>query len=122
MENCYLFEKNCMTFFLFTSLLIMNLRLESGVSVFPANKQILYAFVMKYRITFGPTMAPSRETEVKRFESRCRYVFISFITVVISLHCKKNMPDAVSTGCKRCNAHSLPQQNLSYTLKTSTNY
>ena len=32
-------KKIYMTFFLFTSLLIMNLRLEPGVSVFPANKQ-----------------------------------------------------------------------------------
>ena len=118
----HLKKKKYITFFLFTSPLIMNLRLESGEGVFPANNQILYAFVMDDRIKFGPTTAPLRETEVKRFESRCRCDFISFITVVISSHCKKNMPDAVSTGCKRCNAHSLPQQNLSYTHKTSTNY
>ena len=123
MENCYLFEKKkYITFFLFTSPLIMILRLESGEGVFPANKQILYAFVMNDRITFGPTTTPSRETQVKRFECLCRFDFISLITVVISLHCKKIMPDAVSTGCKWCNAHSLPQQNLSYTHKTSTNY
>ena len=77
---------------------------------------------MNDRITFRPTTAPSRETEVKGFESRCRCDLISFITEVISSHCKNNIPDAVSTGCKRCNAHSLPQQNLSYTHKTSTNY
>ena len=76
----------------------MNLRLETGVSVFPANKQI--SFVMNDRITFGPTTTPSRETEVKRFECLCSCDLISLITVVISLHCKKNMPDAVSTGCK----------------------
>ena len=51
-------------------------------------------------IIFGPTTAPFRETEVKKFESRCRCDLISFIMAVISLHCKKNMPDAVSTGCK----------------------
>ena len=44
------------------------------------NKQ---AFVMNDRITFGPTTAPSRETEVKRFESRCGCDLISFMTVVL---------------------------------------
>ena len=53
-----------MTFFLFTSLLIINLRLDSVVSVFPENKQICVC--NNDRITFGPTTAPSRETEVKR--------------------------------------------------------
>ena len=53
-----------MTFFLFTSLLIINLILDSVVSVF--QKINKYAFVMNDRITFGPTTAPSRETEVKK--------------------------------------------------------
>ena len=55
---------------------------------------------MNDRITFGPTTTPSRETEVKGFECLCSSDLISLITVVIFLHCKKNMPDAVSTGCK----------------------
>ena len=35
-------QKICITFVLLTSLLIMNLRLESNVSVVPANKQISF--------------------------------------------------------------------------------
>ena len=108
-----------MTFFLFTSLLIINLRLDSVVSVFPENKQICFCNEWSYNIwTHNGPFARNWSQE----ECRCRCDLISFITAVTSLHCKKNVPYAVSTGCKRCNAHSLPQQNLSCTHKTSTNY
>ena len=113
-------KKIYMTFFLFTSLLIMNLRLESGVSVFPANKQTSFCNEWSYNIwTHNSPFPRNRSYEV--------WVplwmwFHFFYDGGIALHCIKNMPDAVSTGCKRCNAHSLPQQNLSYTHTTSTNY
>lgn len=46
---------------------------------------------MNDRITFGPTTAPSRETEVKRFESRCRDVILFLLLRWLFLYIVKRI-------------------------------